>query len=94
MVWGRSFSHSGISHFRPPMGQIGTNLGLFKISFLFILAHCAKMNRKLILKSPRFVPFGANLAALESKHDNRAGMMKGQHKHKQAPSPRDRRPTY
>ena len=34
--------------------QNGTNLGLFKISFLFILAHRAKMNRKLILKTPRF----------------------------------------
>ena len=27
------------------------------------------MNRKLILKSPRFVPFGANLAQFESKSD-------------------------
>ena len=39
----------------------GTNLGLFKISFQFILALRAKMNCKLILKSPRLVPFSANL---------------------------------
>ena len=31
----------------------------------------AKMNRKLFLKSPRFVPFGGNLAELESKFDIR-----------------------
>ena len=31
----------------------GENLGLFKISFLFILARGAKMKRKLILKSHR-----------------------------------------
>ena len=28
------------------------------------------MNRKLILKSPRFVPIGANLAQSESKSDS------------------------
>ena len=38
----------------------------FKISFLFILA---LMNRKLILKSPRFLTFGANLAQLVSRSD-------------------------
>ena len=47
----------------------GTNLGLLKISFLVILARCAKMNRKLILKSPRFVWFHANLAQLEDKSE-------------------------
>ena len=66
-------------HFRPEMSAFvsnlarlapnGTNLGLFKISFLFILARCAKMNRKLILKSPRFVPFGTNLTLFETKSD-------------------------
>ena len=44
-------------------------LNLFKISFLFILARCAKMNRKLILKSPRFVRFGTKLARLEDKSE-------------------------
>ena len=41
-----------------------TNLGLFKIifSFLYILAHHVNNVLKLILKSPRFVPVGANLA--------------------------------
>ena len=43
----------------------GTSLGLFKIGFLFILAHRAKMNRKLILKSPIIVPFGVKQAQLE-----------------------------
>ena len=42
-------------------------MGLFKISFLFILAPRAKMNRKLILKSPGFVPFGDNLTQFEDK---------------------------
>ena len=42
---------------------------LFKISFLFILARRAKMNRKLILKSPRFVPFVGNMAHFETKYD-------------------------
>ena len=74
------------------LSQIGikwTNPGLFKISFLFILARIyqnqkvpkphklcilkrpqsAKMNRKLILQSPRFVPFGANLSQLEANAD-------------------------
>ena len=46
-----------------------TNLGLFKISFLFILAHRAKMNRKLILKSILFVLFSANLTQLEVNSD-------------------------
>jgi len=46
-----------------------TNLWLFKICFLFILAQWAEINRKLIYKSPRFVPFGANLSKLESKSD-------------------------
>ena len=45
----------------------GTNLGLFKISFLFILAQGAKMNRKQILKSPRFFQFDDILAQLEDK---------------------------
>ena len=50
---------------RARLAPIGTNLGFFlKISFLFILARRAKMNRKLILKSPRFVPFDANLGQL------------------------------
>ena len=44
-----------------------TNLCLFKISFLFILAPRAKMNRKLILKSHRFVPFDANLVQMDAK---------------------------
>ena len=47
----------------------GTNLGLIKVNFLFILAQRAKMNRKLILKSPRFVPFGANLTTFRVKPD-------------------------
>jgi len=51
-----------------------TILGLFKISFLFILAHraCAhraKKNRKLILKGLGFVPFGANLSELRAESD-------------------------
>ena len=50
------------------MAPNGSNLGLFKISFLFILARRAKMKRKLILKSPRFVPFNTNLAQLEGKY--------------------------
>ena len=54
---------------RARLAQNGRNLGLFKISFLFILAPCAKMNRKLILKSPRFVQFGANLNYFVSKSD-------------------------
>ena len=43
----------------PKFGLIGPkwgkNLGLLEISFLFILARRAKMNRKLILKSHRFI---------------------------------------
>ena len=50
------YERTGISDFRFGLksGNIspnGTNLGLFKISFLFILAQRAKMNRKLILKA-------------------------------------------
>ena len=44
-------------------------LGLFKIRFLVILAQLAKMNRKLDLKSPRFVQFGVNLAQCELLSD-------------------------
>ena len=52
----------------------GTNQGLINTSFLFILPreHRAKINRKLLLKSLRFVPFGANLAQFESKPATRA----------------------
>ena len=39
----------------------GTNLWLFKNSFQYNLARRAKLYWKLILKSQRFVPFGANL---------------------------------
>ena len=39
----------------------------FKIIYLFILAHRAKINRKLILTSRRFVPFYVNLAQFEAK---------------------------
>ena len=46
-----------------------TNQGLFKIIFLFVLAHRAKMNRKLILKSSRFVPNSAKLAKLKATSD-------------------------
>ena len=41
--------------------QNGTNIGHVQICCPFILAHRAKINRKRILKSSRFVPFGANL---------------------------------
>ena len=51
------------------LARNGTNLG---VSFLFILANWTKMKRKLILKSLRFVPFGANLAQLMAKPDNPA----------------------
>ena len=47
----------------------GTNLGLFKISFQYILAPRAKMYWKLILKSPRFVPFGVNLIQFRGNSD-------------------------
>ena len=50
--------------FRLPVGQFGTkwdNSGAFKISFLFIWAHRAQMNSKLILKGHIFVPLGAKL---------------------------------
>ena len=46
----------------PKLAQIGSNLWLFKFSFQYILARRAKMYWKLILKSPRFVGFDANLA--------------------------------
>ena len=36
---------------------------------MFILAHRVKMNRKLIFKSSRFVPFGANLIKFGAKPD-------------------------
>ena len=39
----------------------GTNSGLFKIRFQYILARWAKMYWNLIWKSPGFVPFGVNL---------------------------------
>ena len=45
----------------------GTNLGLFQIRFQYILARRAKMYCNLIWKSPRFVPFGANLTHFGSK---------------------------
>ena len=47
----------------------GTNLGLFKInSFLFIFGpESNKINRKLIFKSPKFLPFGINPVQLEAK---------------------------
>ena len=42
----------------------GTNLGLFKISFSTFWARRAQNVLKLILKSPRFVSFGANLSRM------------------------------
>ena len=51
------------------MSRNGTNVGNFKINFLFILALGAKVNRILILKTPTFVPFDGNLALLEAKSD-------------------------
>ena len=41
------------------------NSGTLKISYLYILVYSWKQ----ILKSPRFVPFGSNLAQLEAKSD-------------------------
>ena len=49
-----------------------TNLGLFKISFQYILAgwvRWAKLYWKMILKNPRFVPFVANLTYFRHKSD-------------------------
>ena len=43
------------------MGQIPGFPGLI---FQYILGHQAKLNKKLILKSPRCVPFGAILDQL------------------------------
>ena len=45
------------------------SMGLFKITFLFILALRAKMKKKIIIKKLRFVLFGANLAQFEDKSD-------------------------
>ena len=50
----------------------GTNLGLFKISFLFILVQQQIWDflRSVFYSfSPRFVLFGANLATFEAKSD-------------------------
>ena len=47
--------------------QMGVNLKLFKIRFIINLARWAKMNGKLILKSLRLVPFGANMTQLDDK---------------------------
>ena len=54
----------------PRLTPNGTNLGLFKISFLFILARRAKMNRKMILKRPTFVPYSAILTKFKFKSDD------------------------
>ena len=43
------------------LGQIRQSWDFIKIRFLFIMAHRANINRKLILKSSRFVLFVANL---------------------------------
>ena len=54
-----------MSNFASKLGQIGprsTNLGLFKISF-------SRFWLKLILKSPRFVPFGPIWPNLDGKFD-------------------------
>ena len=60
---------SDLASNRARLAPNGTNMGIFKNSFLFILASCAKMNRKLFLKSPIFVPFGVNLALFEAIPD-------------------------
>ena len=55
---GKSDLESNLARF----ARNGTHLGLFKIrSSLNVL--------KLVLKSPRFVPFGANLALFENQID-------------------------
>ena len=57
--------HIGVSRVAPNCLRLATNwtnLGHFKISFLFILA------RSVDLKNHLFVPFGANLALLEAKY--------------------------
>ena len=50
-----------------------TNLGFFKISFQYILAHRAKMYWKMILKSLRCILFGANLAHFEAESNTLLG---------------------
>ena len=64
---GECYLYTGITDLpskRARLAPTGTNVGLFKISFLFILALRAKINRKLILKSPPFVLFSAILAPI------------------------------
>ena len=51
------------------LAEIRTILGPFKIRLLFILTMWAKINTQFLLKSPIFVPFGANLVQLEAKRD-------------------------
>ena len=51
----------------------------FKLSFLLIFVHRAKMNRKLIFKSPRFVPFGASFAQSEAESAIPAPLHRGLH---------------
>ena len=49
-----------------------TNIRLFKISFLFILAQKVLLGlneQKRVLKRPTFVQFGDNLDQLEAKSD-------------------------
>ena len=60
----------------PKLGQIGAKWDkceTSKISFQYILPLRAKMSWKLIFKSPRFVPFGANVSQLKDKHDTPVG---------------------
>ena len=52
------------------MSDLASNLARFKISFMFILARWAKMNRKRILKCPRFVQFCGNLPQFEVKSNS------------------------
>ena len=47
--------------------QNGKNPGLFQARFRYILAHCAKIYRNLIWRSPGFFPFWANLTHFGTK---------------------------
>ena len=47
----------------------GDKTCIFKDQFQFILTHRAKMKRKLIFKSPRFLLFGSNLTQHDLKLD-------------------------